>query len=56
MLHDGDDGEYNGVGFVQTSKIFASQDAFFFGNISFDKIYLNIRAALIKERLNDGVK
>ncbi len=30
----GDDGEYNGVGYVETSEILATQDAFLFvGNI-----------------------
>ena len=30
------DGEYNGVGFVKKSKIFAVQDPLFFGTKAFD--------------------
>ena len=35
----GDYGENNGVGFVEISKIFASQIAHSFGKISFDRVY-----------------
>ena len=38
-LDGGDNNEYNGLGFVEISKIFAMQDAFFFRMISFDSVY-----------------
>ena len=34
----GEYGEYNGVGFVELSKIFAIQNATFFGTESFDGV------------------
>ena len=37
LLSGGDDGGYNGVGFVKISEIFVMQDAFFFGTRSFDR-------------------
>ena len=39
-LDDGNDGEDNGVGFVEISLILATQNAFFFRLESFDRIYL----------------
>ena len=37
-LDGGDDGEYNGNGLVQISKIFTKQDDFFNGVILFDRV------------------
>ena len=40
LFYGGEDGEYDGVGFVDISKIFAKQDTFSLGNgpISFDRV------------------
>ena len=38
LFDDGDYAEDNGDGFVGISKIFVTQDAFFFGTASFDRI------------------
>ena len=34
----GEDGECNGVSFVDVSKLFATHDTFIFGTISFDRV------------------
>ena len=41
-LLDGVDGgeQHNGVGFVEISEVFATQDEFSFGMESFDRVYL----------------
>ncbi len=36
MFGGGEDGEYNGVGFEEISKIFAMQGTFLFGTAPFD--------------------
>ena len=36
---NGEDGEYNGVEHVEVFKIFAMQDAYFSGTVSFDRGY-----------------
>ena len=35
----GEDGEYNGVGFSEISQVFPMQNAYFFGKISFNRVY-----------------
>ena len=35
----GDDGEHNGFGIMETSRIFVMQDTFFFDVISFDRVH-----------------
>ena len=38
-FNGGDNGEYNGAGFVEISKLFAAQDTFLFETISrFDRL------------------
>ena len=37
-LDDGEDGEHNYVSFVEISKLFAIQDAFFFGTGQIDRV------------------
>ena len=39
MLDGREDGKYDGVSFVEVSKIFAISDTFFFGTLSFDGVY-----------------
>ncbi len=39
LLEGGKNGEYNGVGVGKISKIFATQDVFFFEIISVDNLY-----------------
>ena len=39
MLDDIVDSEDNGVGFAEISEIFKIQDSFFFGRVSFDRVY-----------------
>ncbi len=38
LFDGGEDGEHNGVGFKEISRISAMQDAFFFGATSFDGV------------------
>ena len=38
ILNGGSDGEYNGVGLVEMSNIFTTQDDFFEGLASFDGV------------------
>ena len=48
-LHDhGENGDYNGVGFVGISKIFATQEAFIYGTISFNIVYSQMRIMMIQ--------
>ena len=37
-----EDGEHSGVGFVEISNIFATSPAFFFGAMSFDRVYAQL--------------
>ena len=39
LLGGGEDGEDSGVGNVEISEIFEMQDAFFFGPVSFDRVW-----------------
>ena len=39
-LDGGDHDVPNSVGFLEISKTFVTQDTFFFGMISFDKVYI----------------
>ncbi len=41
-FYGGEDGEQTGVDFVEISKVFAMQDTFFLGMISFDIVYLHV--------------
>ena len=41
-LDGGEDGEYNGVGFVEISEIFVSQDAILFGREPLDRCLIHI--------------
>ena len=38
----GEHGDYSGVGFIKISKVFAVQDAIFFGTGTFDAAYMPI--------------
>ena len=53
-LDGGDDGEHNGVDFVEISTIFATQGAFFFGTELFNRIYQQSTQQIMHiEELND---
>ena len=39
-FNDGEDGEYNGTDFVETTKIFVMLDACFFPTVSFNRVYI----------------
>ena len=38
FLDSGEDGEHNGAGIVEISKVYVMQDAGFFGSKSFDSV------------------
>ena len=40
QLDGGDDGEHSGVSFVEISRIFATQDALFYGVELVDEVYI----------------
>ncbi len=39
-FRDGEDGEYNGIGLVEIYQVVGIQDAYFFGTIPFDRVYI----------------
>ena len=39
-LNGGEDGEYNGIGFIEIVKICATQDTFFFGMASIECVWM----------------
>ena len=43
---DVDNGEQNGLDFVEISRIFAVQDVFFLGTISLDRAYQHMQLAV----------
>ena len=42
LLGGGQDGEYNGVSFVEMSEIIVMQDWFSFGTKPFDRVYFKL--------------
>ena len=52
MFDGGEDNEYNSIDYVEILKIFTTQDAVFFGIISFDNV-CNGSQGDIRERLSE---